>query len=712
MNTTLAARAQQPFALFLFVLVSLIVMLAGCGGGGGDDAVAPPPAPSEFVRIDAPTSGDTYQTDRDMVLLEGVSFVPDGSSCPSIVGVLPAGYDVTWTNNTTGSSGGTSFYLGCLLQVHVIWESYPIPLVMGANTITVKATDAAGHVATDTLVVTRVPDVTAPHVASASPVDGASSVPVNTSVTFIFNEEMDPASIDASTVTLRDNVGNLVPASVSYLGYSLSAKLSPTSLLTYNTLYHATVTTNVKDAAGNPLAAPYAVSFTTGANPDITPPSVQSVSPSSGSYCASPSGAVTAIFSEELDPATVDGTTFTLTAPGNQAMAGTVSYLSLTRTATFTPAAALPLSTAFNARLTTGIKDLAGNLLAAPYEWSFTTASSQSGSWTPTSVTNVPFARYGHAAVWTGSEMIVSGGLAWDTDWSTFDYTPQYGRYSPATGTWNVASGAPAGMFQKAVWTGSRMLVFGGYREGTALTGGAAYDPGTGAWTALSTTGQPSARYDHTAVWTGSEMVVWGGRIGSGSMIGLGNGARYNPATNTWQPISMTGAPSPRYGHTAVWTGSAMIVWGGANGSSILGDGARYDPASDTWTPVGTTGAPSERLGHMAVWTGNEMIVWGGLTNTGGIYSPASDSWHPTDTTCAPSARSKVPAVWTGSRMILWGPADGYAFDPAGNVWQQVAALGAPSTRSEHSMVWTGSKAIVWGGTGNGLLNSGGLLTP
>jgi len=206
MNKTLPARPQQPCALFLFVLVSLIVMLAGCGGGGGDDAVAPPPAPSEFVRIDAPTSGDTYQTDRDMVLLEGVSFVPDGSSCPWIVGVLPAGYDVTWTNSTTGSSGGTSFYLGCLLQVHVIWESYQIPLVMGANTITVKATDAAGNVATDTLVVTRVPDVTVPLVVSVSPVEGASSVPVNTSVTFTFNEEMDPASIDAGTITLRDNV--------------------------------------------------------------------------------------------------------------------------------------------------------------------------------------------------------------------------------------------------------------------------------------------------------------------------------------------------------------------------------------------------------------------------------------------------------------------------------------------------------------------------
>ncbi len=705
MKKTIAADSVQPFALLLSILMTLVVALTGCGGGGGGDDDEPP-APTYTLSIDSPTSGDSYQTDRDTVSLEGVAFVPEGSSCPWIVGVLPAGYDVSWTNSTNGTSGGTSFYLGCLLQVHVIWKSWPIPLAMGANTITVTARDAAGNVASDTLVVTQVPDVTAPSVVSVSPVDGASNVPVNTSVTITFDEELDPASVSASTITLRDNGGNLVPASVSYLGYSLSARLTPTNLLAYSASYRATVTTDVKDKAGNPLASPYVFSFTTGANPDVTPPVVQSVAPASGSYCASTSGAVTATFSEGLDPSTVDGSTFTVTGPGNQAVSGTVSYLNLA--AAFTPDAALPLSTPFTATLKTGIRDLAGNALAAPYSWSFTTAGSQLGGWTPTSPTGAPFARSYHVAVWTGSEMIVSGGLAWDTDWDRFDYTTQYGRYNPGTGIWSVASGAPAGTNQKAVWTGSRMLVFGGYQAGEALTRGAAYDPGADAWSALSTAGQPSARYDHTAVWTGSEMIVWGGRIGSGSTTGLGNGARYNPATDTWQAVSMTGAPSPRYGHSAVWTGSEMIVWGG----SSLGDGARYNPATDTWTPISTTGSPSPRLDHMAVWTGGEMIVWGGWTNSGGIYNPASDTWRPTDLACAPSARSKVPAVWSGSRMVLWGPGDGYAFDPVGNVWQQVSAVNAPSSRNGHSMVWAGGKAIVWGGTDGGVLSSGGILTP
>jgi len=80
---------------------------------------------------------------------------------------------------------------------------------------------------------------------------------------------------------------------------------------------------------------------------------------------------------------------------------------------------------------------------------------------------------------------------------------------------------------------------------------------GGDAWTAMSTTGAPSARFAHTAVWTGSEMIIWGGSDGSNA---LNTGGRYNPATDTWGATSITVA---RGSHTAVWTGSEMIIWGG-----------------------------------------------------------------------------------------------------------------------------------------------------
>src|SRR6266550_2544642 len=109
-------------------------------------------------------------------------------------------------------------------------------------------------------------------------------------------------------------------------------------------------------------------------------------------------------------------------------------------------------------------------------------------------------------------------------------------------------------------------------------------------WTATSTTSAPAARADHTAVWTGTEMIVWGGFNGSSD---LNTGGRYNPGTDSWTATSTTSAPAAREFHTAVWTGSEMIVWGGFNGSSDLNTGGRYNPGTDSWTATSTTSAPA-----------------------------------------------------------------------------------------------------------------------
>src|SRR5262249_17912548 len=113
-------------------------------------------------------------------------------------------------------------------------------------------------------------------------------------------------------------------------------------------------------------------------------------------------------------------------------------------------------------------------------------------------------------------------------------------------------------------------------------------------WTALPTAGAPSPRFAHSAIWTGNEMIVWGGEnIANGTVIGfLSDGKRYNPGTNTWSSLSAAGAPSPRDFHSATWTGTEMIIWGGYNGPGVLGDGGRYNPATDTWSPLSTFGAP------------------------------------------------------------------------------------------------------------------------
>ncbi|BAO45596.1 hypothetical protein TBH_C2691 [Thiolapillus brandeum] len=216
------------------------------------------------------------------------------------------------------------------------------------------------------------------------------------------------------------------------------------------------------------------------------------------------------------------------------------------------------------------------------------------------------------------------------------------------------------------------------------------------------------ARIGHSAVWTGKEMLVWGGSDGSYGYR-LSGGGRYDPVTDRWRPITPA-TPSARKGHTAVWTGNEMIVWGGNANGSNTNTGGRYDPATNSWSATDVTGAPSKRGKHTAVWTGKEMIIWGGeereygrKLNTGGRYNPAADSWSMISP-LAPQQRADHTAVWTGTKMIVWGGIDdaslgtGGSYDPVTDEWQSINAQGAPEPRTEHTAVWTGTEMIVWGG--------------
>ena len=72
---------------------------------------------------------------------------------------------------------------------------------------------------------------------------------------------------------------------------------------------------------------------------------------------------------------------------------------------------------------------------------------------------------------------------------------------------------------------------------------------------------------------------------------------------DTWTPTAWV--PPSRLYHTAVWTGSEMIVWGGSDGSNDLYTGGRYNPSTDTWNPTSTVSSPAGRQHHAAIWTGH-----------------------------------------------------------------------------------------------------------
>ena len=331
-------------------------------------------------------------------------------------------------------------------------------------------------------------------------------------------------------------------------------------------------------------------------------------------------------------------------------------------------------------------------------------------TWTPTNLTGAPDARVYHTAVWTGSEMIVWGG--WNDSLLNTG-----GRYNPSTDSWTATttSNAPSARYDHtAVWTGSEMIVWGGIDESGYSNTGGRYNPTADSWTATTTTNAPEGRDFHTAVWTGNEMIVWGG----GGGVALNTGGRYNPSTNSWTATSTTNAPSARSGHTAVWTGSRMIVWGGGNPNGPLNTGGLYNPSANSWTATSTANAPEARHYHTAIWTGSEMIVWGGdrenlvPVNTGGRYNPSTNSWTATSIGNAPDPRSFHTAVWTGSNMIVWSGGTGGRYYPGIDLWVDTSTTNAPPSQFAYTAVSTGSEVIVWGGNGGSLSAGGRYCVP
>jgi hypothetical protein len=110
-------------------------------------------------------------------------------------------------------------------------------------------------------------------------------------------------------------------------------------------------------------------------NPATVPPTVTLPTPSSGATGVCPNAVIiSATFSEAMNPATINASTFTLTSPGGVSVSGTVTYVAATNVATFTPATALSLNTLYTATITTGVANTSGIHMAANFVWSFTTA--------------------------------------------------------------------------------------------------------------------------------------------------------------------------------------------------------------------------------------------------------------------------------------------------------------------------------------------------
>lgn len=174
-----------------------------------------------------------------------------------------------------------------------------------------------------------------------------------------------------------------------------------------------------------------------------------------------------------------------------------------------------------------------------------------------------------------------------------------------------------------------------------------------------------AGRVGPAGVWTGTEMLVWGGAelLEPSGEAALGDGAAFNPSTGEWRTL----AAAPIVGRSypaAVWTGAELFVWGGSQNGVTLADGAAYDPVADTWRmlPEAPIGDASKGL---ALWTGEEVIVLTGMRSVDGAgvligeaaaYDPAANSWRRLADPPGTAMPPYPQAVWTGETVLatLW----------------------------------------------------------
>lgn len=231
-----------------------------------------------------------------------------------------------------------------------------------------------------------------PAVTATAPISNATGIPLNLrSVAAGFSEPMAPITGAASfTLTCAAPCTN-PSGSVSFdaAGKVASLTLAAATSLAPLTLYTGTITGATSLATGLALAQPYVWQFTTGTAADAMRPRVMSTFPATTN--PGPTGgvpantAITAVFSEDMTPATINAASFTLTcATPCTSPSGTVSYAVSSKTAVFTPAAPLTVGATYTVTITTAATDLVGNALAgnqaalpaaSNYVWSFNSAA-------------------------------------------------------------------------------------------------------------------------------------------------------------------------------------------------------------------------------------------------------------------------------------------------------------------------------------------------
>ncbi len=289
------------------------------------------------------------------------------------------------------------------------------------------------------------------------------------------------------------------------------------------------------------------------------------------------------------------------------------------------------------------------------------------------------------------------------------------------------------------------LFVFGGIDDqGNLLNDLWSYNPATQSWRELNastgTVGSchgsnvPAPRMNAAMVWDSvdHQILLYGG-LGANNHY-LGDLWSYSPGAGTWTAISCSGSPAGLRSSNAVWTGSQMLLLGGANAFGLLSDFWSYTPSNGAGTWQKLTDSPmGQREFQTMMWdsTDNQLYVFGGLDVNGQqqkdfyVFS-ANAGWTQItpQSTNNPPPRQQGMAVWDSKDKVMllfggWEDGQGipywglWAFDPKQNAWGLLTPLNSSGAhilpgRTAAAMVWdaTDQHAYIYAGAGNGKTGS------
>ncbi|WP_372528536.1 Ig-like domain-containing protein [Piscinibacter sp.] len=467
----------------------LAAFMAGCGPGIAPIITATSPVVSAPLVTGVATNSRVFATFSQP--MAAATLTPT-----SFMVACPAGTPVT---ATVGYDAAT--------QTATLTPNPALPpSTLCVATVTTAAQDNTGLALASNFVwsftTAALADTTRPTVILTVPAAAASNVPNNAKITAAFSEDMDVTTMSGTSFTVANAaLGAPVAGTVSYSAAARTATFTPSTPITLanNTSFTATITTAATDLAGNALAGTTAAlpngsnhvwTFATAAVGDTTAAAVTAISPADGTGSVCLAKTVSATFSEPMDAATINATTFSVSDNG-VAVAGNVTYDAPSRVASFVPsnAAGFAASRPFVATImsgSAGVKDLAGNALAGTRVWGFTTGT-QPCRRAVNLRTAALFGAFGAAGVTNqGINTVVNGNLGTTAACTLITgfndaanvYTQTTLNSGAVNGSVYCAPPAPGNATTMAIATQARADALSAYDDLAAMPPGS--DPGAG----------------------------------------------------------------------------------------------------------------------------------------------------------------------------------------------------------------------------------------